>query len=110
LFFEESKLNYQNASGVLSPLPKSEEASTAGTDRGLRKDDSKQSDSTQPNGTAQQVLAKAVFTQIAELALAGHAVHELPGGAFMVTKYGLVKHCENFDELQVFARKLGVSN
>jgi hypothetical protein len=110
LFFEESKLNHHNiASRARQPSPQSEEASTAGTDRGLREFETKQSDSTQPNGTAQQVLAKAVFTQIAELALAGHAVHELPAGAFMVTKYGLVKHCENSDELQVFARKLGVS-
>jgi hypothetical protein len=111
LFFEELKLKLHNdASGTWRPSPQSEEASAAGTDRGLREFESKQSDSTQPASSAQQVLAKAVFTQIAELALAGHAVHELPGGAFMVTKYGLVKHCENFDELQVFARKLGVSN
>jgi hypothetical protein len=83
--------------------------STVAAEEGLRGFESKQSDSTQPNGTTQQVLAKAVFTQIAELALAGHSVHELSGGAFLVTKYGLAKHCEDFEELQLFARKLGAS-
>jgi hypothetical protein len=51
---------------------------------------------------------KAIATQIACLALAGHAVHQLAAGGFLVCKYGLTKHCADFAELREFARKLGV--
>lgn len=53
---------------------------------------------------------KAEATQIAELALAGHAVHKGKSGDYLVCKYGLSRYCQDFDELQAFARKLGVSN
>ena len=52
---------------------------------------------------------KAEATQIAELALAGHAVHKGKCGDYLVCKYGLSRYCQDFDELQAFARKLGVS-
>jgi hypothetical protein len=52
---------------------------------------------------------KAVMTLIAQLALAGHAVHQLHDGEFVVCKYGLTRHCQNFAELQEFAQKLGVA-
>jgi hypothetical protein len=52
---------------------------------------------------------KAIATQIAQLALAGHVVHEGAHGDYMVCKYGLSLYCQDFDELQLFARKLGVS-
>ena len=52
---------------------------------------------------------KAEATQIAELALAGHAVHKGKCGDYMVCKYGLSRYCQDFDDLQAFARKLGVS-
>jgi hypothetical protein len=55
-----------------------------------------------PNG-------KAIATQIAHLALAGHAVHKGHCGDFTVCKYGLAKYCQDFDELQAFSRKLGVT-
>jgi hypothetical protein len=55
-----------------------------------------------PNG-------KAIANQIAHLALAGHAVHKGHCGDFTVCKYGLAKYCQNFDELQAFSRKLGVT-
>lgn len=51
---------------------------------------------------------KAVMTLIAQLALAGHAVHQLQGGHFIVCKYGLTRHCQDFSELQEFAQRLGV--
>lgn len=52
---------------------------------------------------------KAEATQIAELALAGHTVHRGRCGDYLVCKYGLSRYCQDFEELQVFARKLGVS-
>jgi hypothetical protein len=53
---------------------------------------------------------KAVLTQIAELALAGHAVHELRSGDFLVCKYGLSYYAQDFVALQAFAKRLGVCN
>lgn len=52
---------------------------------------------------------KAEATQIAELALAGHAVHKGRSGDYMVCKYGLSRYCQDFDDLHAFARRLGVS-
>ncbi len=51
---------------------------------------------------------KAEATQIAALALAGHAVHKGRNGHYLVCKYGLTRYCQNFDDLQAFARRLGV--
>lgn len=53
--------------------------------------------------------SKAIATQIAELAIRGHAVHQLKGGGFLVCKYGYTHHAPDFAELQAFARRLGVS-
>jgi hypothetical protein len=53
--------------------------------------------------------SKAVATQIAELALAGHAVHKLQCSDFLVCKYGYSHYAQDFDALQAFARRLGVS-
>lgn len=52
--------------------------------------------------------SKAISTQIAELALAGRAVHAGGIGDFTVCKYGMTRYCEDFAELQAFARRLGV--
>ena len=51
---------------------------------------------------------KAIATQIARLALAGHAVHKGQHGDFTVCKYGMTRYCKDFAELQAFAVKLGV--
>ena len=53
--------------------------------------------------------SKAIATQIAELAIRGHAVHQLKDGGFLVCKYGHTFHAIDFVELQAFARRLGVS-
>ena len=53
--------------------------------------------------------SKAIATQVAELAIRGHAVHQLKEGGFLVCKYGHTLHAINFVELQAFARRLGVS-
>lgn len=52
--------------------------------------------------------SKAISTQVAELALAGHAVHKGEIGDFTVCKYGMTRYCKDFAELQAFARQLGV--
>ena len=46
---------------------------------------------------------------VAELAIRGHAVHQLKDGGFLVCKYGHTFHATDFAELQAFARRLGVS-
>ena len=53
--------------------------------------------------------SKAIATQVAELAIRGHAVHQLKDGGFLVCKYGHTFHASDFAELQAFARRLGVS-
>ena len=52
---------------------------------------------------------KAIATQIAELALAGHTVHQLQCGDFLVCKWGYSHYAQDFQALQAFAQKLGVS-
>ena len=52
---------------------------------------------------------KAITTQVAQLAIRGHAVHQLKDGGFLVCKYGHTFHANDFAELQAFARRLGVS-
>jgi hypothetical protein len=52
---------------------------------------------------------KSIATEIARLALAGHAIHKGSAGDFTVCKYGLAKYFQDFAELQAFSRKLGVS-
>ena len=51
---------------------------------------------------------KAIATQLARLALAGHTVHEGGAGDFTVCKYGMTRYCKDFAELEAFARQLGV--
>lgn len=53
--------------------------------------------------------SKAIATQVAELAIRGHQVHQLKDGGFLVCKYGHTFHANDFAELQAFARRLGVS-
>jgi hypothetical protein len=60
------------------------------------------------DATGQAPDGKAIATQIACLALAGHAVHQLTGGGFLVSKYSYTHHAKDFAALQDFARKLGV--
>jgi hypothetical protein len=53
--------------------------------------------------------SKAEATQIAELAIWGHAVRWLKDGGFLVCKYGHTFHAIDFAELQAFASRLGVT-
>jgi hypothetical protein len=54
--------------------------------------------------------SKAIATQIAELAIRGHAVHELTDGGFLVCKYGYTHHAPDFEALKAFAVRLGVNH
>ena len=61
------------------------------------------------DGAIQQAPdGNAIANQIARLALAGHTVHKVSTGDFLVSKYGMTRHCNDFAELQAFARQLGV--
>jgi hypothetical protein len=51
---------------------------------------------------------KAIASQLARLALAGHTVHKGGAGDFTVCKYGMTRYCKDFAELQDFAKQLGV--
>jgi len=59
-----------------------------------------------PTGTRH---SKAIATQIARLAVRGHAVHRLQDGGFLVCKYGYSHYAADFAALQAFARRLGVN-
>jgi hypothetical protein len=61
------------------------------------------------NFAIHQAHRKAISTQIAQLALEGHEVYELADGGFLVCKYGYFHHAADFEALQVFAHRLGVS-
>ena len=63
------------------------------------------------DGAIQQAQdRKVTATLIAQLALAGHAVHKAQDGGFIVTKWGQTRYCANSAELAAFARKLGVNH
>ena len=51
---------------------------------------------------------KAIATQVAELAIRGHAVLNWRCGDYLVSKDGMSRYCQDFAELQEFARMLGV--
>ena len=51
-----------------------------------------------------------IAAEIDRLILAGHAVQKGNAEDFTVCKYGLAKHCQNFAELQAFAKLVGVSH
>mgnify|MGYP007125384557 CR=1 FL=1 len=61
------------------------------------------------DATGQAPDSKAIATQIARLALAGHAVHQLADGGYLVSKYSYTHNAKDFAALQDFARKLGVN-
>ncbi len=50
---------------------------------------------------------KSAATLIAKFALAGHAVHRLESG-FLVTRWGMSRHCPDLAALVNFGRVLGV--
>lgn len=55
-------------------------------------------------------ITKTGATWIAKFALAGHSVHELAGGGFLVVHpgWGMARECPNLSALIAFARQIGV--
>lgn len=72
--------------------------------------DTNSSDFPTVEATRQAPGAKAIATQIARLALAGHAVHKDQCGDYLVSKYGMTRYCQDYAELVAFAVKLGVNH
>jgi 3,4-dihydroxy-2-butanone 4-phosphate synthase len=46
---------------------------------------------------------------LAQFALAGHVVHRLADGGFLVCRHGHIKHCPDLAALAGFARQTGVA-
>ena len=51
---------------------------------------------------------KALATLKAGFALAGHQVYDGYNRDFLVTRWGMSRYCQDFADLQAFARKLGI--
>ena len=66
-------------------------------------------DTNAPDSATGSQNSKAIATQIAELALAGYAVHKLCCNNFLVCRFGHSHYAQDFQILQAFARKLVVS-
>lgn len=59
-------------------------------------------------------------TLMAQLALQGHAVyrvaqdtriaHQVPKDSYIVTRWGMVRHCPDIEALDAFARQVGAIN
>ena len=54
--------------------------------------------------------SKAESNLCAMLALAGHAVHSLKDGGYLVCKYGYTHHASDLEALKAFAVRLGVQS
>jgi hypothetical protein len=59
------------------------------------------------NSATDARCSKAESTLFALLALAGHAVHSLKDGGYLVCKYGYTHHASDIDALKAFAVRLG---
>jgi hypothetical protein len=60
------------------------------------------------NGKDFTTYEKRLASLIARMALAGHSVHKLQDG-FLVTRWGMSRHCPDLAALIGFSRVLGVS-
>jgi hypothetical protein len=82
------------------------EAAGASKTNGIRKDTGGEWFCT--GGAIQQASdGKVTAAVIAQLALAGHAVHHIEDG-FLVTRWGITKVCPDLASLVGFARQIGV--
>lgn len=62
------------------------------------------SEVTQDDSTSQ---VKTEATLLAKFALMGHAVHRLADGGFLVTRWGLTRHCPDAASLAAFLATVG---
>ncbi len=60
------------------------------------------------SGQPGRQLDRALLALFGRMAKAGHVVYHLPDGTFLCSKFGLTRHCNNFDELEQFAARLGL--
>lgn len=51
--------------------------------------------------------AKAVATIKAKLAIMGHAVFDLAEGGYIVTRWGMARHCADVGQLAAFLEQIG---
>lgn len=65
-------------------------------------------DTNTPNFATGNQNSKAIATQIAELALAGYAVHKLRCDDFLICRHDHSHYAQDLQALQVFVRKLVV--
>lgn len=91
--------------GSTTPIEKGQGAPSTLTP----KTDTNNADSPIGEAIQQAPDGKAIATQIARLALAGHAVHKGQEGDFIVTKWGQTRYCKDFAELAAFAQKVGAA-
>jgi hypothetical protein len=61
-----------------------------------------------PDATTDSAYKPTAYL-IAQLTVAGHAVHQGHAGDFTVCKYGMTRYCKDLAELQAFAKQLGVT-
>ena len=54
-------------------------------------------------------IAKRETTLIAHFALGGHAVHRLPDGGYLVSRWGQSCYCPDLNALANFAKQMGVT-
>jgi len=59
--------------------------------------------------TTQAPDGKAIATQIARLALAGHHVIKGDRGDYTCCKFGLTRYCADYAALVAFAKKVGAA-
>lgn len=57
----------------------------------------------------QPEISKRETTLIANFAIAGHAVHRLPDGGYLVSRWGQSRHCPDLHALASFAKQTGVT-
>lgn len=55
----------------------------------------------------EELEAKATATLIEKLQAAGHDVHAGKAGDFTVSRWGMSRHCQDFESLQSFAQQVG---
>ena len=57
---------------------------------------------------SQLATKKAVASLIARIEVSGHAVQKNRSGGFLVSRWGMTRHCFDLESLRDFARQVGV--
>jgi len=89
--------------------PENDEGIVTGQGNNPQKDSNNDGDYRKHGPIQQAPDGKAIATQIARLALAGHTVHKGTHGDYTVCKYGLTRYCADYAALVAFAQKVGAA-